>query len=366
MATVNEKLLSESISHSISMTRYSNGVVRRMIALLNKVDTDIKEQLLFLMDKLPPESFTVQRLDKLLTSVRELNKAAYETIKSSLEAELHDMVAYEAEYQQSLIQSTVPVKLSVMPVNVESVYTAAMSRPFQGRLMKEWLKGLEETKAIRIRDALRIGYVEGQTIDQMVRRIRGTRVNNYADGLLEIDRRNAATIVRSAISHMAGFTRDRFYDDNADIIKSIKWVSTLDGKTSSTCRAHDGHTYSEGEHKSLDGGPEWGAGPGRVHPNCRSSSVPVLKSWRELGIDINDEPESTRASIDGQVPESTTYQQWLEKRQAKEQDDILGKSRAKLFRAGMKVEQFVDRNGLEYTLKELRKKDAALFNKAGL
>jgi hypothetical protein len=91
-----------------------------------------------------------------------------------------------------------------------------------------------------------------------------------------------------------------------------------------------------------------------------------LKSWRELGIDINDELPSTRASIDGQVAESTTYGQWLAKRSVAEQDDILGKSRGKLFRAGMPMERFVDRAGAELTLAEMRVKDSALFKRAGL
>jgi len=366
MATVNEKLLDHSIQHNIDSIRYSNGVVRRMIALLGRVEPDLIVKIAAALERLPKESFTVQRLDNLLNGVRELNAEAYKSLLVAMESELHDLVIYEAEYQHGLFEMVIPVKLSIAPVNVESVYAAAMSRPFQGRLLKEWMKGLEENSAVRIRDALRIGYVQGETVDQMVRRIRGTRAQNYADGLMEIDRRNAATIVRTAISHMSGTVRDRFYDDNADIHKAVKWVSTLDGITSATCRAHDGHTYALFTRKSLDGGPLWKEGPGRIHHNCRSSSSPVLKSWRELGIDINDEPESTRASIDGQVPANTTYGKWLAKRSAAEQDDILGKSRGKLFRAGMPMERFVNINGKELTLAEMRVKDAALFKRAGL
>ena len=366
MPTVNEKLLDHSIQHSIDSICYSNGVVRRMISLLTRVEPDLIVKISAALERLPNESFTVQRLDNLLKGVRELNAEAYKSLLVAMESELHDLVIYEAEYQQGLFEAVIPVKLSIAPVNVESVYAAAVSRPFQSRLMKEWAQSLEEGKAIRIRDALRHGYVQGETIDQMVTRIRGTRAKGYADELLEIDRRNAAAVVRTATSHVSGFVRDRFYEDNEDIVKSIQWISTLDGRTSSVCRAHDHHTYSNDTHKPLDGGPLWGAGPGRIHWNCRSTSVPVLKSWRELGIDINDEPPSTRASIDGQVPESTTYGQWLGKRSVSEQDDILGKSRGKLFRAGMPMERFVDRAGAELTLAEMRVKDAALFKRAGI
>ncbi|MGT2493119.1 hypothetical protein ACU4GD_28060 [Cupriavidus basilensis] len=52
---------------------------------------------------------------------------------------------------------------------------AALSRPFQGRLLKEWASNIEADRMVRIRDAIRIGFVEGQTTDQIIRRVRGTR-----------------------------------------------------------------------------------------------------------------------------------------------------------------------------------------------
>ena len=75
---------------------------------------------------------------------------------------------------------------------------------------------------------------------------------------------------------------------------------------------------------------------------------------------------STRASMDGQVPQSTTYQKFLEGKSASRQDEILGPTRGKLFRAGMTVERFVDNKGRELTIAQLKARDAELFKKAGL
>lgn len=356
MPTVNEELLDSAVDHAVDFTRYNNGVVRRIIAVLNRADKDLFEQLTAALDRLPAESFTVERLDMLLQSVRRLNESAYTALQSELQVELKELVSFESSYQLSLFKNVLPVQVVVAAVNVEQVYSAALARPFQSRLLSEWAKSIEADRMVRIRDALRMGYVENQTIGQMVTRLRGTRARGYEDGLLEIDRRNAAAIVRTATAHTANFTRQRFYEENESLIKGLKWVSTLDSRTSPVCRARDGQVFP------VNSGPRPPA-----HWNCRSCMSPVTKSWRELGIDLEDLPPSTRASMNGQVPEDMTYQDWLRKQSAARQDDILGKSKGLLFRKGeLPLERFVDRNGKELTLVQLREKHAEAFRKAGL
>lgn len=356
MATINDQLLDAAVDHQIDVTRYSNGAVRRMLALLNRVDPDLVAALQAAMDRLPPESFTVQRLDDLLGTVRQLNGQAYEAMTAGLDAELQDLADYETGYQQQLFATTLPAQLQVAAVVPDQVYAAVMAQPFQGRLLREWSTSIAADRMTRIRDAVRIGYVENQTTGQIVQRIRGTRALNYADGLLQIDRRHAEAVVRTAIAHTADFARQTFYDANSELIKGLRWTATLDSRTSPVCRARDGKIYP------LTTGPRPPA-----HWNCRSTMTPVLKSWKELGFDLEETPASTRASLDGQVPADMTYQQWLRKQPAARQDEILGVSKGKLFRdGGLELDRFVDRAGQEYTLAELRVRDAAAFERAGL
>lgn len=56
----------------------------------------------------------------------------------------------------------------------------------------------------------------------------------------------------------------------------------------------------------------------------------------------------------------------LREKSAEFQDDVLGPTRGKLFREGMTLDRFVDESGKEYTLKQLREKDSALFKRAGI
>ncbi len=355
MPTANEKLQTAAIDHSHDIIRYQNQVVYKVIALLNRTDKDLFEQIQSALMRLPPEAFTVERLDSMLASVRQINAAAYQKIRHELQAELADLVAYEQGYQQQLFQNTLPVTFEVAAAPVAQVVSSAMARPFQGRLLSEWMAGLEAEKAAKIRDAIRIGYVEGQTIPEMVARLRGTKAKQYQDGILEITRRNAETIVRTAVSHTANHTRQKFAEANDDLVKGVKWLSTLDGKTSDVCKARDGKVYP------VDSGPRPPA-----HPNCRSSTSYVLKSWKELGIDLKEFPEGTRASMDGQVPANVTYNEWLKGKDSAFQDKVLGPTRAKLFREGMPVDRFVNKAGDRLTLEKLRERDAEYFRKAGI
>ena len=75
MPTINESLRDESIAHSVWLSRYATGVANRMVKLLNETDAELSARLLDALDRLPPESFTVNRLQSLLGSVRELINA---------------------------------------------------------------------------------------------------------------------------------------------------------------------------------------------------------------------------------------------------------------------------------------------------
>jgi len=355
MPTVNEALQTAAIDHSHDLIRYQNQVVYKVIALLNRTDKDLFEKLEAALLRLPPGAFTVDRLESLLSSVREINAAAYQKIRFELQTELADLVGYELGYQQQLFQNKLPVTLQVATVPVAQVLSATVSRPFQGRLLSEWMAGLEADKAAKIRDAVRIGYVEGQPIADIVRRIKGTKARQYQDGIIEITRRNAETVVRTAISHTANHTRQKFAEANSDLVKGVKWVSTLDGRTSEICQARDGEVFP------VNSGPRPPA-----HPNCRSTTSYVLKSFKELGVDLPEFSESTRSSMDGQVPAKMTYNEWLKGKDAAFQNDVLGPTRAKLFRAGMPVDRFVNRAGDKLTLDDLRKRDAEYFRKAGI
>lgn len=368
MPTVNEILADESVAHAVDLQQYSAGVVRRMIALLNRVDADLAVQLAAALERMPAESYTVERMEQLLASVRDLNAQAYAAVFGELAQELQDLAQYEAGYQLQLFENTLPapvqVRFPLAPIAPQQVYAAAMARPFQGRLLRGWAQQIEAERMAKIRNTIRAGYVEGKTASQIVREIRGTVAGRYADGLLQRPRHDLMAVVNTAINHTAAVAREQFQAANSDIIKAVVWRSTLDNRTSAQCRIRDGLKYEAQTHKPVGHKIPWLAGPGRIHFNCRSTETPVTKSWRELGIPIDEMTPGERASMDGQVPAETTYSQWLGRQSAARQDQVLGPDRGRLLRqGGLTLEDFYSPRGDWLTLDELRERDAAAFAK---
>lgn len=356
--TTNQTLQDCSIDHEHDLRRFAVGVVQRMIALLNRTDARLMAQLTEAMLQMERDSFTVQRLESLLASVRALNAQAYQQVLTAMQPEMRGLAGVEVTAQHAALAGAVPaevrIRFPVAGVSQEQVYAAALSRPFQGRLLRDWAANLADSRMALIRNTIRAGYVEGQTTSEIIQRIRGTRALRFKDGILNRGRTELAAVVQTALSHTAQTARQQMTDANADLIKATQWVSTLDNRTSPMCRIRDGLEYTCDTHKPIGHHIPWGDGPGRLHFNCRSVSVPVLKSWRELGIPLDDMTPGTRASMDGQVPAQQTYAQWFAKQSAARQDDIMGPVRAKLYRSGkLTFDQFYNDKGRWLTLDQL-------------
>lgn len=364
MPTVNERLQDRQIRHATYIERVKAGTVNKLIAQLSRTEDDLIEQIRRRVGAIAERGYdtgpvTTARLNAALEQIREIKAKAYSSFGESLREDLQDIGKDEARFQEGLLRDVLPdvvvVELGVSRPDLRSLFSIVNARPFQGRLLKEWISSLEADAAARVRDQIRIGLVEGEDIDSIVRRIRGTRSLGYRDGVLEISRRNAAAVVRTAVNHTVSVAREAVYEDNADIIKGVEWSSTLDTRTCPECMGLDGKVFPV---KSGRRPP--------AHFACRCSTVPVTKSWKELGFDI-DEVRGTRASMNGQVPDTLDYGQWLRKQSRETVEDALGPTRADLFIKGkLDITKFTDIRGRELTLKQLRSREADVFRKAGV
>jgi SPP1 gp7 family putative phage head morphogenesis protein len=175
------------------------------------------------------------------------------------------------------------------------------------------------------------------------------------DGILQVDRHHAAVLVQTSVADVAAKARELVYGKNEDLVKSVQWVATLDARTCEECMGYDGQTFK------VDDGPRPPA-----HANCRCTTVPVLKSWREMGVDL-DEFEGARASLDGQVADTVTYGTWLKGQPMAVVREALGATRARLFMdGGLTVDRFTDRFGRSLTLAQLKVRNAKAFTAAGV
>lgn len=356
MPTVNDHLQDEYIARAVDLERYKRGTAIRVLNLLAKLEEDLAARMAALDPTAVQPRYKSARLARLMAEVAERTDAYQAALEADLLPELDTLARDEGTFGVRLLSEVPPVVLDVIAPAKKLLEVAARTRPFQGRILKEWIADHPATVRAKVRQLIRQGVAEGQTIAQMTQALRGTRAAGYTDGLMASTRRGAEALVRTAVNHVVTSAREATFEENSDLISGVKWVSTLDGRTSDICMARDGMVFA------LSKGPRPPA-----HPNCRSTMVPVMKSWKSLGISLGEAPEGTRASMDGQVAGKITYNDWLKMKPAAFQDDVLGVTKGKLYReGGVSLDKFVDYQGHSYTLDQLRKRAPAAFTKAGL
>lgn len=236
----------------------------------------------------------------------------------------------------------------------EQVRILLSESAINGAVLLTWWRRQSRSLQDNIMDQIRISMENGESVQRATTRLVGGTVNGTpVTGVMRTSRRNAETLVRTALNDIVTRARLQTLQANTDVVKAIQQISTLDGRTSDICIAYSEKVWDVETLEPIGHNLQFNGGPPR-HFNCRSSLVPVLKSFRELGVDIDDVPAGTRATMDGQVPEELTFDAWLKSKPKSFQNSLLGPGRADLWRRGkITLSQLVDFRGNPLTLEQL-------------
>ena len=328
------------VRHRVLLERFSASEVKSLTPLLDQVSEDILSKLRKRLEKLSDTDgrvvgSTARRLAELRDEISGISQAAKGEIQTTVRQTLVDLAAEEISFADKLYKGVGLADTFVRP-NADQLRSIVVSKPFEGRLLREWTSGWKKGLDDRVMGQIKIGMVSGESVDSIVRRIQGTRAAKYKDGILETSRRGAEALVRTAVNHVSNQAHASFLEANKKIFKRYRWQSALDGRTTPVCRSRAGKIYKHGD------GPLPPA-----HIRCRSTITPVI------------EGEGERSEL--------RYDKWLRKQDAADQDDILGATRGKLFREGkLPIDKFTNRKGDQISLAQLRDKEADAFYKAGL
>lgn len=392
--TVNEEILDAVIRHQIFLLRYSGHVRNRITTILNRTEEElarrIRDQLRDSNGLNTPVEW--RRLQALLAALDGIRAKGWREATKLLLEDMEDLAYREPIMLNNIYTTPVPVIVNTVLPSTEMLKAIALSRPFEGRILKDWAANMQSSDVRRMHAAIQAGMVAGEDSATIARRVVGTGRIRGVDGVTEATRREVQAVVRTAVQHVANGARDAFFDANKDLFTAERYVATLDSRTTPICRALDGKQF------------EVGKGPRPpLHFNCRSLRVaafdgamlgdrpakPVAERLlvreyaRANGLgNINSRgalPRGTKGAYDdwarqrirqmtGPVPATSTYQTWLKGQSAAFQNEILGDTRGALFRqGGLKLDKFVDmRSGREFTLDELARKHADAFRAAGL
>lgn len=352
---IDKEATNRAVRHRVLLEQYSNSQVKRMQKVLKSTADD-------LVVRLSKEGVTInnfKRYTALLKDTRVLLKSSYGGIGDGLITEIEKLAPQEAEFGRESLKLQVKTNVQTVLPTAQQLHAAVFARPLEGQFLKPFIKNWEVQETRRVVNAITEGFYRGTPTADISRQIRGTRANQFKDGIIGgVTNRNATTMVRTAITHTSAQARMATLAANSDIVQGWRFVNTLDDRTSLICASQDTVKV-------------WPIGQGPIpplHPNCRSTLVFVPKA--EFGVKPT-RGVTTRASVGASgpkpVPASQTYSTWLKEQPAGFQDQALGKTRGALFRRGdLSIDKFTTNTNDVLTLPELKKAYPLAFDKANI
>lgn len=162
-----------------------------------------------------------------------------------------------------------------------------VSTPMGGSLLAEWTaKAFDVSTVGMMRQELNAGVLQGEGYRKLFQRV--------LDESMTPLEREAITLVRTYVQSANVAAQEAVYARNRDVVKGVEWNAALEPGYKSTgrgtclrCAALDGQTWDLDESR-----PDC-----PLHPRCRCCLLPAMKSWRELGVPIDEIESAARPYV---------------------------------------------------------------------
>ncbi|MCT8532974.1 minor capsid protein [Glaesserella parasuis] len=335
--SLNSRIAYALTDRKILHFRYDAHLRQQVMKQLSKTQRELLNRLAAAgVDALPKK-----QLDTLLKELKQEVAKVYQEMTAYTQDELSGFFTAETQHLHQLYNDEVGFDFfnQVPEYKQKANKTATI---IAGSPLEDWWAKQGNDFAFKFEGIIRQGLLDGQQTSQMI-----TDVKH----LMNTSRRHAETLVITAVAKVADKAHQALRDENLDILAGEKHLSTLDTRTSTVCQLRDGLMWDL-DKKPIDHDVPYQRPP--LHPRCRSILQLVTKSWKELGIDAEEMPSSTRASQDSPVSEQINYENWLKSKSPEQQDQVLGKGKADLWRRGViTFADMLDQSGRPLTLKDL-------------
>lgn len=362
--SVNYRLLERSIEDGLLLARYTASEREKINALLLSIAVSLRKELAGLTyDDAVSVAKRRAAIKKYITDGQKIIDSAFTDYGAEFTERLKELAEYEVLAAVMMINKVLEAQiLPEIGLSAKGAADIVKDSWLTGRTISEMLAGLDEAIKARFAQEMRAGFMAGETVQQLALRLTGYTDENGVkhEGIMNnATKKKAEAIAITAVNGISNEARMQLFTDNDDIIDAIMWIATLDTRTCLSCASFDRCTwdiktkkpYENKTDKNLKGHDLPFTQP-PLHLRCRCVLTPVILDALD---DIEGIPPRTRASMDGQVPAATTFEQWFEKQSKERQLEILGKGRYELYKAGkITFSDLVDQNGRALTLKELK------------
>ena len=342
MPTFNEQLADKTVERALLVNRAGAGSGKKILKMMVEMERDIASRI--------PEingEMTRARLQKQLKIIRKVIADYYGEIATTSAEDLAEIAKIEGRWQVYTVNAIATFEIaSVLPA--AAVFEEmAKETLIVGNVASDWWAQQSTKLQNEFQRVVQLGLSQSETNQQITKRFKD--VSGVA-------KNNAYALVKTATQSVAINARNESMKANEDLIAAKVSMATLDSHTSILCASYDKAEYNM-QNEPINGNKRPYLEIPR-HFNCRSMWSYAIKSFKELGLNIDDFKPSTRASLDGQIPAQTTFEQFLSGKSQEWQDTYLGKGKAKLWRDGkITLSDMVSGTGRELTLDQLAKFD---------
>lgn len=357
MATTNERLRNAVLARTVRLLRFDLDMQNRMSRMLRSVRNEIMRDLRIG----GPGSRTANQISRKTQALAQAEgtiKNGFDAIKIQMTNQLVEIAALENEFAGSIINRQANVDLITTEFSQEQLEAAVNFAKVQTASAQQTLAAQGQAVSARYKKIIASGVIQGKTNQELVKEV---------GQIFDLSNRELRTLVRTSVQTVANDARVKTWTQNSNVVRAIQQVSTLDDRTTLICTAYSGKVWRLPDFTPVGHDLAWNGGPPR-HYNCRSVTIPIVVPFSDLGLDV-DEPDAGRRAakvedpndpsslIGTDVPADITFDDFLNQRSETFQNNLLGPTRADLFRRGkINTTDLVNANGEPLTIKELKTK----------
>jgi SPP1 gp7 family putative phage head morphogenesis protein len=307
----------------------------------------------------------VVRLDKLIKDAelsgrgferfreavdQELRKT-YKSINNSVQKDLTSLVSDQLSFAYQKVEVAMgKIWRTERPKNRISEEIVLKNPLSENGTMEQGWSGIAKNEKIRLEAVIRKGIADGKSVDEIALQVRAGNVHN-------ITRMQSRGLVITAITSVSSQADHAIYKANEKALQGWQYVAVLDARTTPLCAHRDGTIYPIDDTTHLP----------PAHWHCRSTTVPVFKSWKDIANlesvaqvrrrNIENLTNTQKAFYDGNTPLRESYNDWLKRQPQDVQLRHLGDyKKVNMFQSGqLTVDQFTNPEGNTIGIKELRR-----------
>ncbi|MDQ8821291.1 minor capsid protein [Streptococcus ruminantium] len=260
-------------------------------ALQNTTDSEEIRQILTLLDSAPYAS-RIERYETLRRQVDDLSTRLFKAENGASRA-FYDEYIPDTYYHSIFdLQQQSGVAFAFNKIDPEEI-REIQRQPWLGANYSQRIWGNTQQLADELKKELAVSLLTGRSAHETA---------DFINSIFNKGKNNARRLVRTEANHFHAEMEAKAYEE-ADV-EYYRFLATLDLRTSSVCRAHDGKIYKVRERKT-------GVNYPPLHPWCRSDTIAMDdEEWLVRATRSARDP-ATGKTI--QVPANMTYKEWYAK-----------------------------------------------------